>query len=135
MKRWDDNKKLLTKFTQIIRQICNMDVHQLREERIIFPQLAEHGCDDMLQSTCAEHDRLHKSRVELKILTDSLGKMALDQWKDRLDEVVQYFVPAVREHIYKEENLLYPNALKLIQDQHVWQSMKAACDELGLGCF
>ena len=113
-----------------------MDAHQTREECIIFPQLAAHDYGDMLlQDSFAEHNDLHKSRVELKILADSIRKMDFSQWKKRLDEVLGIFVPATRQHIYREENVLYPKALKIMQDPQIWDDMKAACDDIGLCCF
>jgi len=123
MKRWPDNEKLLDKVNHIVRHICSMDAHQTREERIIFPQLAAHGCGDMLQDTFAEHDHLHKSRVELKTLADSIRKMDFSQWKKRLDAVFGIFAVATRHHIWQEESILYPKALNIIQDPQIWDNM------------
>jgi uncharacterized protein len=89
----------------------------------------------MLQDTFAEHDHLHKSRVELKTLADSIRRMDFSQWKERLDAVLGIFVSATRHHIWKEESILYPKALNIIQDPQIWDSMKAACDDIGLCCF
>jgi DUF438 domain-containing protein len=132
---WDGNKKLFDKITHIVRHMCDMDAHQTREERVILPQLATYGCTDLPQSTCTEHDRLHKGRVELKMLADSVEKVDFHYWKQHFDEVITSFVPAVREHIYREETILLPAAIKVIQDPRVWEDMKAACDEIGICCF
>ncbi|MDO8303412.1 MAG: hemerythrin domain-containing protein [Sedimentisphaerales bacterium] len=132
---WAGNKKLLDKIVHIIQHLCEMDAHQVREERIIFPQLAAHGYDEVPKDCCAEHDKMHKARVEIKMLADAIEKMDFSQWKERLDEALGSFVPATREHIYKEETILFPTAVKVVQDPRVWEEMKAACDEIGICCF
>jgi DUF438 domain-containing protein len=135
MSKWKDNPKAIEKIGHIIAHICDMDLHQTREEEVILPQLEAHGYDEIPQHIFAEHKRLHKGRVELKKLADSTGKMEFDRWQVRLDNVVNDFIPAVRKHIQKEESVLYPKALKVIQDPQMWKEMKAACDEKGLDCF
>ena len=132
---WSDNKKLLDKIANIVGHMCNMDAHHTREDRVILPLLATYGYNDPSQSICAEHDRLHKARVELKMLADIIEKVDFQYWKQHLDDVLASFIPATREHIYKEENVLFPAAIKVIQDPRVWENMKAACDEIGIRSF
>jgi uncharacterized protein len=132
---WESNKKLFEKIAHVVRHMCEMDAHQTREERVILPQLATYGYNDLPKCICAEHDRLHKYRVELKMLADTVEKVDFQYWKQRFDDVLSGFVPATREHIYKEETILFPAALKVIQDPRVWENMKAACDDIGICCF
>jgi hypothetical protein len=132
---FEGNKKLFDNIAHIVRHICDMDAHQTREERIILPQLATYGYNDLSQSICGDHDRLHKARVELKMLADTVEKVDFQYWKKRFDEVLASFIPATREHIYKEETILFPTALKVIQDPRVWENMKTACEEIGICCF
>jgi uncharacterized protein len=132
---WHDNKKIFEKITHIVHQICGLDNHQLREERIIFPKLTAYGYEVLPQSLCAEHDRLHKARAELKMLGDSVERMAFHKWKEQWDEALGGFARGTREHIFKEDNILYPKALKVIQDPQIWDSIKAACDEIGICCL
>jgi DUF438 domain-containing protein len=132
---WNGNRRLFDKLSHIVRHLCGMDPHHVREDKVIYPQLAAHGYSDVPQSIFAEHAKLHKSRVELKLLVDSIDKADFGQWKLRLDTVISALVPAVREHVYKEETLLYPKAVKVIQDPHLWEAMKTACDDIGICCF
>jgi DUF438 domain-containing protein len=131
---WDGNKKLFDKIAHVVRHMCEMDAHQTREERVILPQLATYGYND-LPTISAEHDRLHKGRVELKMLADTVEKVDFNYWKQRFNDVLDNFIPATREHIYKEENILFPAAVKVIQDPRVWENMKTTCDEIGICCF
>ena len=40
-----------------------------------------------------------------------------------------------RDHIFKENNILYPTSLEVIQDADTWQKLKDACDKIGYCCF
>jgi uncharacterized protein len=135
MPDWAACKKDTEKISHIMGHLCTMDAHQIREEQIILPQLVTHGCSDVPKLIFAEHKRLHKQRVEIKKLTDAIKKMDFAEWRSNFDEVVRNFVPATREHVYKEEHILYPEAFKIISDPQVWEDMKAACDKIGLCCF
>jgi uncharacterized protein len=135
MHGWTEVKKLLGKLSNIVKHLCAMDAHHVREERIIFPQLVAHGYGDTPQAIFAEHVQLRKARVELKLVADAVEKVDFAQWKQRLDAAVNSFVPAVREHVYKEETIVFPTALKVIQDPQKWTGMKTACDDIGICCF
>jgi uncharacterized protein len=132
---WDACRNDLDKIVHIMGHVCGMDAHWVREEQIIMPQLIAHLCEDLPKLIFGEHKRLHKQRVELKRVVDSIDKMEFGEWLERFSESIHCFVPAVREHTYKEEHILYPEAVKVIKDPQVWDNMKAACDAIGLCCF
>jgi DUF438 domain-containing protein len=132
---WNSNKRLIDKVLNIVNHLTNLDAHHIREERVIFPQLAAHGYGDEPQGVFAEHVELRKARTELKLTADLTRKTEFSEWKSLLETAVTKFVPMVREHIYKEETLVYPNALKVIQDPRKWNEMKSTCDDIGISCF
>jgi len=41
----------------------------------------------------------------------------------------------LREHISKENDILYPISLEVIPEEIVWQNMKKECDKIGYCCF
>ena len=41
----------------------------------------------------------------------------------------------LRDHIFKENNILYPTALEVIKENSVWKKMKDDCDKIGYCCF
>jgi DUF438 domain-containing protein len=132
---WTASRKDSEKIFHIMGHLCHMDAHQVREEQIIGPQLAAYGLTDMQKVIFGEHKRLHKQRVELKKLVDAIEQTDFEKWLVSFGETVQSFAPAVREHIYKEEHILYPEALKAVDDPRIWDDMRNACDDIGLCCF
>ncbi len=41
----------------------------------------------------------------------------------------------LRDHIFKENNILYPMAVQVILEPEKWADMKLKCDEIGYCCF
>jgi len=37
----------------------------------------------------------------------------------------------LRDHIYKENYILYPTAIDAIKENEIWKSMKEKCDLIG----
>jgi DUF438 domain-containing protein len=54
---------------------------------------------------------------------------------EMLDEQVGFIASTLREHIFKENNILYPMALQVVADEGVWQRLKTECDAIGYCCF
>jgi DUF438 domain-containing protein len=127
---WKQNPRMIEKIAFIVKNLCTLDPHRTREEQVIIPQLRSYGYDDIPEIICAEHVRIRKDRLELQTLAESIDKMPMEKWVGRLEAVAGSFVPLVRSHIRKEEIILYPNAIKVIQDPSKWAAMKAQCDEI-----
>jgi hypothetical protein len=53
----------------------------------------------------------------------------------QLDEVVRAILPLLRDHIFKENNILYPTALEIIDDNEVWSRLKDECNRIGYCSF
>jgi uncharacterized protein len=58
-----------------------------------------------------------------------------NEFKKELDEVAKYIVLSLREHIFKENNILYPTALEAIDEKESWKRTKKECDKIGYCCF
>ena len=41
----------------------------------------------------------------------------------------------MRDHIFKENNILYPTAVEIIDDESVWEQMHHDADKIGYCCF
>jgi hemerythrin-like domain-containing protein len=44
---------------------------------------------------------------------------------------VDIYVPLKREHMYKEDNILYPAAIEAIKEQSVWDNLTMQCRDIG----
>ncbi len=120
----------------IAEHLVETERHHQREEDVLFPELEKRGVYGPPAVMRQEHDQLRPRKHELKELVERVGKMDFDAFKERLGELVGFIVPTLRDHIFKENNILYPTALQVIgSDAEVWQRLKAECDETGYCCF
>lgn len=120
----------------IAEHLVETERHHQREEDVLFPELEQRGVYGPPAVMRQEHDQLRPRKHELKEMVDRVGGTDFGAFKARLAELVGFIVPTLRDHIFKENNILYPTALQVIgSDAEVWQRLKDECDEIGYCCF
>jgi uncharacterized protein len=120
----------------IAEHLVETERHHQREEDVLFPEMEERGVYGPPTVMRQEHNELRPRKHELKELVEHVGEKDFDAFKQRLSELVGFIVPVLRDHIFKENNILYPAALQVIgSDADIWQRLKDACDEIGYCCF
>jgi len=112
---------------EIAKQLLEAEKHHKREEEIIFPRLEEKGITGPQRIMIQDHDRYWPLKQELKRLTDNI-----DRNQSKIREVGEELVQGLRDHIFKENNLLYPTALDHLED---WEEIKKESDDIGYCCF
>ena len=119
----------------IADHLIGAEPHHQREEEILFPELEKRGVFGPPQIMRMEHEQLRARKKTLKELSDTVEQLDFNSFKKQLDTTVRFIVPTLRDHIFKENNILYPTALKVITDEELWKKLKEACDEVGYCCF
>lgn len=119
----------------IAEHLVETEAHHEREEQVLFPELEKRGITGPPDVMRMEHEQLRPQKQDLLQLAESVGDMDFVEFQRRLDITVAFVVSVLRDHIFKENNILYPTALSLIEDEHVWEQMKEGCDEIGYCCF
>jgi len=74
-----------------------------------------------------DHEEMWPKKKELKSLSQNP-----DRNKEDIIELIDYLVLNLRDHIFKENNILYPSALEELVD---WDQIKKEGDEIGYCCF
>lgn len=116
------------KLCHIAKHLYAMDIHHQREDDIIFPSLREQSCYSLCRSMQRTHCRIISAINNLIGIVYNFASMNFDDFKLQLNALVTFLVPAVREHIFQEDNILYPIALEAL-DNKAWMSIKEVCDE------
>lgn len=124
-------KKLL----HILSHLSAGDQHLDIEETIIFPELEKLAIYALPKILRAEHFDLRYYTEQLQELVYKCCTMDFDEFKRGLDKVVLYIVPLKREHIFKEDNILYPVAFKILDGNSTWNRLHALCEQVGYCCF
>ena len=135
MSAYDPENEIFKKISHIAKHLVAADLHYQREENILFPALEEKGIYGPTAIMKEEHIELMKKKLELENLIDHAGEMDFDDFKCCLDDVTNFIVPILRDHIAKENNILYPTALEVIKDESIWMKLKEECDKIGYCCF
>lgn len=120
------------KLANIADHLIGVEPHKEREEKIIFPAIEKEGVFGLTQIMKAEHEDLTIQKKYLKELVENVGEMDFTVFKKRLDTTSKSIIVTLKDHIFKENSILYPTALEVIM---TWDKIKSGCDEIGYCCF
>lgn len=115
------------------RNLYRLREHTEYEEDLIFPYLGKRGYGNLCRVAEREHHHLREQIDNLMALVLSFNGITFGEFQIRLTAVTQQVVPAMREHLAFEDNLLYPMALVVVDDDRTWQVVKALYDQMGYG--
>jgi DUF438 domain-containing protein len=135
MNGFEPAKKEFSELKHIAEHLVAAEPHHQREEQVLFPELEKRGIEGPPQMMRMEHEELRKNKHTLEDLAEKVENMNFNDFKAQINLVVQFIVPTLRDHIFKENNILYPMALEAIPEQKIWQEMKKAADKIGYCCF
>lgn len=131
LKTFTDVNSQFRKLTHIIEHLDAMIEHIEREEDVIFPMLKKHGWTALCRASQSDHVYIRIAISDLVKLIANFDNAKTEEFKVRLKSITKYLHPRMKDHLFQEENILFPIALELIKDKTVWHKMKQICDELG----
>ena len=108
--------------------------HYLREENVLFPYLEKHGITQPPAMMWTEHDQIRGVKKNIYKLIDTHDKMSFQDFAYQLEKAAISLAEMLSNHFYKENNILFPTALKVIvQDE--FKDIRDQFDDLGYCCF
>lgn len=125
------NEEYINKLHFAIDNILDAEKHHQREEDVLFKELEGDGITGPTRIMRMEHDDLRGKKREIKELLNCINYMDFDDFKERLQNLTAYLVFNLRDHIFKENTILYPTAIDSINDDSRWDDMRRRCDEIG----
>ncbi len=121
----------LLRLSHILEHLNGMAEHMAREDDVIFPMLKKQGWNSLCCSIEKEHLYLQMAIEDLAKLQMAFRNMSFQIFKNQLTSLVRYLCPAMREHLFREEYVLFPLALTIAEDSSVWEKVKAICRDIG----
>ncbi|MEW6546604.1 MAG: DUF438 domain-containing protein [Bacillota bacterium] len=109
--------------------------HHAREEEVLFPELEKRGITGPPRIMRLEHNNLRPRKHRLLELAETVSGMEFARFREEMAQVTTYVGFHLRDHIYKENTILFPTALEVITDEATWAEMKSRCDAIGYCCF
>jgi PAS domain S-box-containing protein len=118
----------------IVHHLKESESHYLREENVLFPHLEKHGITQPPAMMWAEHDKIREIEKGLFATVDAREKTEFADFAARLDEAALSLAEMLASHFYKENNVLFPAALQVIEEAE-WPGIRREFDEIGYCCF
>ncbi len=118
-----DDKDIRVQLSANIEKLKQMNLHYLRKENLLFPILEKYGFGGPSSVMWGIHDEIRSDWLELgKLVTNSQPAQIFEKY-----EVLQH---KMREMIYKEEHILFPNVLERLTSEE-WGTIYAGEPEIG----
>ena len=109
--------------------------HHKREEEALFPRLEAHGITEPPQIFREDHvEFLARKREFYNLITSDLSGRPFAEFVKAIGEIVEFLFKNLGDHIYKEDNILYPMALKTLEESE-WKDVRKKFDAIGYCCF
>ena len=124
----------LAELRHVADELLDAEKHYLREENVLFPVLEKHGISEPPTIMWMEHNQLREKKKQLKALIESFAKMSFPDFKRQLSELANAIGSALNSHIFKENNILFPVAQRVVTEQE-WTGVREDFDEIGYCCF
>ncbi len=133
-KNFDKIHEELEILEHIAEHLVEADKHHQREEEVLFPMLEKFGVTEPPEIMREEHEELKPKKKELYKTAKECKKMSYLEFIRKVKELAEYLIKKLPDHIYKEDNILYPMAVQVIPEKK-WKEIKKKCDEIGYCCF
>ena len=124
----------LKELQEIAQDFADSEKHYLREENVLFPTLEKHGVTEPPAVMWMEHNQIREVKKNLRSLVEKWNTMRFDEFKVKLVAAAEPLCKILPSHFFKENNILFPTALKVITDSE-WIDVQKEFDEIGYCCF
>lgn len=135
MNKFDESREEFGRVTELIDNILDAEPHHKREEDVLFPELESKGITGPTRIMRLEHEDLRKKKKDLKNLSESVSTLDFEEYKQELKRLSNDICFELKDHIFKENYILYPTALESIDSDAKWANMKTECDNIGYCTF
>lgn len=118
----------------IAEDFRDSEKHYLREENVLFPLLEKHGITEPPAIMWMEHNQIREKKKNLAELATRYNTISFEEFKKQLHEVAESLNNLLASHFYKENNILFPTALRVVTEEE-WKGARIDFDEIGYCCF
>ncbi|NWF87129.1 DUF438 domain-containing protein [Candidatus Bathyarchaeota archaeon] len=108
--------------------------HYLREENALFPYLEKHGITEPPAIMWMEHNQIREKKKQLRKLVEDYNSTNFQDFKEQLAETAEALSNLLSNHFFKENNILFPTALRVVTEEE-WKESRGEFDEIGYCCF
>ncbi len=118
-----------------VEKLVKMRVHHIRENETIFKELNDMGMHKYHHVLQSEHRFLKEYKQNFLIFLRNLGETDFDSFKNQMNFQANGIIGLLREHIFVENNHVFPTALEMIQSPETWAGLAKISDNLGYSLY
>jgi len=118
----------------IAEDFQDSEKHYLREENVLFPSLEKHGITEPPAIMWMEHNQIREKKKQLGKLIEGYNSVNFQEFKKQLGETAKALGSLLPNHFFKENNILFPTAMRVITEEE-WKEARKEFDEIGYCCF
>lgn len=133
-KSFADIKAEMPKLEKASHVFEEAELHHKREEDVLFPLMEKKGIDGPPSMMRMEHVELRKRKQGLKNAVMNAKKMSYGEFTSKVEENGDFIISVLREHINKENTILYPMSMEVISEDE-WKDVRKRFDKIGYCCF
>lgn len=135
LESYDGGSEEFEDLTAVVDNILDAESHHQREEQVLFSEMEEREITGPTRIMRMEHDDLRAKKKYLKQAAEEASQLNFNELKESIDDTAKYIIFNLRDHIFKENYILYPTAIEAIKEKEIWNDMKRRCDEIGYCSF
>jgi len=107
----------ISQLKQVADDLLDAEKHYLREENVLFPILEKHGIKEPPAIMWMEHNQIREKKKQLRNLLNNYSAMNFQEFKAKLAQTAQFLSNSLSSHVFKENNILLPTALRVFTEQ------------------
>lgn len=131
----NDSKEILKDLQLVSGHLLRTEKHHIREEYTFIRRLVSMAEFDPSQEIRRQHDNLGILKRKLERNLYGIYTNSFDEFQKDLQSVSRKLIKDLKKHIDIEDNILYPQAVKLIPDKKRWKKMRTESNDIGYCCF
>lgn len=127
----ESNKEVFKELEEVSQLILDAEPHHKREEDVLFVELERLGVTGPTRVMKEEHVSLREKKESINKISKNYPKLKFEIVKVKLNTLIEALCFELRDHIVKENHILYPTAYDTINSKEKWDEMILKCDEIG----
>jgi DUF438 domain-containing protein len=104
--------------------------HYLREENVLFPVLEKHGVTEPPAIMWTEHNQIRPAKKKFRELIQNCNAISFQDFKTQLGENAESLKELLSSHFFKENNILFPTAMRVVTEEE-WRQVRKEFDAIG----
>ncbi len=122
-------REIAVRIRTIADELVHAEPHHQREEQVLFPELEARGVVMPPRIMRREHEELRAWKQKLLAAASVPHPDS-----EAVAEPAGTLAAMLRDHIHKENEVLYPMALEMIPERSTWERMRATAMTFGPCC-